>query len=525
MLKTDFTDKDYEAFRNMMIEELQNILPQYTDTTQTDAGIVIIELLAKGLDILSYYQDNIANETFLSTCEQLSSVLRWCNILGYSPKNNVPSVCKQVFVKSLVNSPVTIYRGTQVQTDDGIIFETIDDLYLPKGVKGDEQDENGDYQYSVDVVQGYTVGNYNEGVLTPTEFVGTSDGSENQTYTLSSSPALIEGIVIDKQVFGELIVMVNNVVWERVDSFIYSSAESQHYTATLNEYGQIVLTFGSHLLGQIPNKGSSIYASYRVGGGSSGNVSKNTITAMVENLSGISKTFNISEPSGDRLGSDKEDIEQIKLNAPRMYRTIERAITLQDFSDIILLNEDFEPLIHSIITYRCEDENNPYYKDTVQIYVQFEEDFKKAVKNSEENFIFQILASMREYVEERQPIGTFAVLSEAQSQSIGIKATLVVTEGYNESQIKDKAKSAAYEFLSKGAFTLNRAFDAIIFERYICLIDGVEYFRVNSITTKGSETSALLVKPDKGKYFELNITENDKGENPNFVVSIANYGE
>ena len=153
------------------------------------------------------------------------------------------------------------------------------------------------------------------------------------------------------------------------------------------------------------------------------------------------------------------------------------------------------------------------------------EDFKKAVKNSEENVISQILASMREYVEERQPIGTFAVLSEAQSQSIGIKATLVVTEGYNESQIKDKVKSATYEFLSKGTFTLNRAFDAIIFERYICLIDGVEYFRVNSITTKGSETSALLVKPDKGKYFELDTTENDKGENPNFVVSIANYGE
>ena len=83
MLKTDFTNKDYEAFRNMMIEELQNILPQYTDTTQTNAGIVIIELLAKGLDILSYYQDNIANETFLGTCEQLSSVLRWCNILKY----------------------------------------------------------------------------------------------------------------------------------------------------------------------------------------------------------------------------------------------------------------------------------------------------------------------------------------------------------------------------------------------------------------------------------------------------------
>ena len=55
-------------------------------------------------------------------------------------------------------------------------------------------------------------GKYNEGVLSATEYVATGDGTENQTYTLSYSPALIKGITLDDgEVFGELRVFVNGL--------------------------------------------------------------------------------------------------------------------------------------------------------------------------------------------------------------------------------------------------------------------------------------------------------------------------
>lgn len=60
----DYTNRDYESFRQMMINKLKELMPEYTDTSETDAGIVIIEALANGLDILSLYQDNLANDLF-----------------------------------------------------------------------------------------------------------------------------------------------------------------------------------------------------------------------------------------------------------------------------------------------------------------------------------------------------------------------------------------------------------------------------------------------------------------------------
>ena len=58
----DYTNRDYEAYKEMLIQNLQEKMPEYTDTRETDAGIVILECLANGLDILSMYNDAVANE-------------------------------------------------------------------------------------------------------------------------------------------------------------------------------------------------------------------------------------------------------------------------------------------------------------------------------------------------------------------------------------------------------------------------------------------------------------------------------
>ena len=49
----DYTSRDYEAYRELMLQKLREKIPEYTDTSQTDAGIVLLECLANGLDILS----------------------------------------------------------------------------------------------------------------------------------------------------------------------------------------------------------------------------------------------------------------------------------------------------------------------------------------------------------------------------------------------------------------------------------------------------------------------------------------
>lgn len=48
----DYITKDYEGFRKLMIDLIPSKTPEWTDTSQSDFGIVILELLAHGLDVL-----------------------------------------------------------------------------------------------------------------------------------------------------------------------------------------------------------------------------------------------------------------------------------------------------------------------------------------------------------------------------------------------------------------------------------------------------------------------------------------
>lgn len=501
---SDYIVKDYESFREMMINELKNRLPSYTDTSQTDAGIVIIELLARGLDILSYYQDTYANEALLPTCELRSSALRWCNLLGYTPKEAIPSKVSLVFEKSVIGNPITIPMLTQVATSDGIIFETVKSLYIPSNYVGSEM-ENGEYLYSVEAVQGYTVRN---------EYVGVGNGLDNQSFTLKYSPGLIKGVTLDSEnVFGDLVVTVttNNITteWTRVDSFIASTKDSTHYVATINEYGQIVLTFGSNLLGKVPTSSDRIEATYRVGGGVQGNVAKEAVKTLVTSISGISKVYNTEAPTVDDMGYEQESLESIKINAPIAFRTLDRAVTLQDHSDLLLLNKNFEH-VKSVKTYNklqpddnvINEGNNKYWKDTVQMYVQFYPDYEVTETS---------LSDIQEFIASKQMIGTFVDVFQAEVQDLTINATLIEEDGYNYYSVLRAVKDATYKYVSNRAFDVGQEFSVVSYEDYIKNVEGVKYYRV-------SRPIDLVVTATRGHYIQLDDTEDDSEANPYLVI-------
>ena len=70
----DYLTKDYAGFRQGMLNQIPLLLPQWTDRSEADFGVVLIELMAYVADILSYYQDRVANEAFLATATQRRSV-------------------------------------------------------------------------------------------------------------------------------------------------------------------------------------------------------------------------------------------------------------------------------------------------------------------------------------------------------------------------------------------------------------------------------------------------------------------
>ena len=55
----DYLARDYNSFRQALIDLIPAKLPEWTDRSEADFGIVLIELFAYMADILSYYQERI----------------------------------------------------------------------------------------------------------------------------------------------------------------------------------------------------------------------------------------------------------------------------------------------------------------------------------------------------------------------------------------------------------------------------------------------------------------------------------
>jgi hypothetical protein len=75
--------KDYSSFRQLMLDRMALLVPQWKERNPADLGILLVELLAYAGDYLSYRQDAIATEAYLGTARKRSSVRRHARLVDY----------------------------------------------------------------------------------------------------------------------------------------------------------------------------------------------------------------------------------------------------------------------------------------------------------------------------------------------------------------------------------------------------------------------------------------------------------
>jgi hypothetical protein len=79
----DYLAKDYTGFRRLMLDRMSLLVPDWRERSAADAGVMLVELLAYAADQLSYRQDAIANEAYLSTARRRVSVRRHARLVDY----------------------------------------------------------------------------------------------------------------------------------------------------------------------------------------------------------------------------------------------------------------------------------------------------------------------------------------------------------------------------------------------------------------------------------------------------------
>jgi hypothetical protein len=339
----DYTDKDYASLRQALLDLAAYRLPEWTDRSPADLGVLLVDLFSYMGDVLSYYQDRLAAEAYLDTAVERRSVIHLLRLIGYELAGPVAASAEVdlVFTAPAPNQPTTVTVPSHA------LFGVAPSIAAPASVVPAFEYLGPDLL--VDLAGSQVAARADgrlvyprlpvrHGQTTLGEVLGSSTGEANQRFALGGSPAQLDTLVVTVDEGA------GPVTWTRRATLAYhdeddggvlpSGATDRDYTVQLDENGTSSIVFGDGVFGRIPPVGgSNVRASYLVGGGAWGNVPAGSITVARTQIAGLAALTNPLPAVG---GVDAESVDRAARLGPHAFRSGDRAVTLQDYTALVL---------------------------------------------------------------------------------------------------------------------------------------------------------------------------------------------
>ena len=468
----DYTSRDYSAILADMTSLIPNFAPTWTNRDPADFGMTMLELFAYMGDIINYYIDRAANEALITTATQRNSVLQIAKLLGYNPTASKPSTVTLTFQNSSA-SAITLPALTQVATSlvanattSQVIFETNSAVIIPAKV--------GSTNGSVTVVatQGETVSN---------EIIGVSDGSPNQMYQLVNSSVINDSVE----------VTINGVSYQKVENLIDSNSYDPVFSVYTTADDIAFIMFGDSVSGRIPPNGIQIYATYRIGGGTLGNIASNTIKYVIKvpggaipaGLTVSNQDISISGDGAATGGADAESTDSIRINAPLSIRAINRAVSLADYSYLAVQVSGVSKAIATANVYT-----------SVTLYFAPSGDPGVASDNITPTSVFNnLVPTVLAYLVDKAPANTSITFQPPKYVGVYLTVAITVAPSFKQSSV-----------LSSVTSVLNSLFyiDNVVFGDTIAVSD--VYSAIASVDGVAYQQIQKLVRSDKDQTFTIN---------------------
>lgn len=308
--RVKYAGLDFNTHVDEILSRVQTKFVQdFNDFAASSLGVMLVDLVAFGLDTLSFYLDRRATDTFLETARTRRSVARLTRQLGYKMRSAIASsVTVQMSILDSFAVPVTIAQGFQFRGPNDLIFEAAQQVVYNIG--------------EVNVVKDIPC--YQGETFTET-FV--SDGTPNQVFELRR-------VQEDRYVVGGSVrVTVNGTPWTEQE-FI-SFEQTDHFEVGYND-DPTAVRFGDGVAGNIPTAAASIVVTYVVSSGRDGQVARSSIQDTAVPLVVMFQTLrtSVNNADGSSGGDNPETLDEAKRNAPRVFKTRQVAVTREDYESL-----------------------------------------------------------------------------------------------------------------------------------------------------------------------------------------------
>lgn len=440
-MNPNFSKIDYQDIKQSLISFLktQDKLSGYNFEGSTLN--ILLDVLAYNTHYQAFYNNITFNEAFLDTAQNRSSVVSIAKTLGYTPDSTKSSTCTvEVFkdanpdgsIKASGSlNPYVLQKNSSFKVSkDGTAYyfrNPNDAVFTPA-----EYNQNG-------IPTSYTTGpiNIKEGTLKNISFV--IDG-QNPFQKIQITSDTIDTSTLFVTVQRSLQDTTGlTEIWSRANNITEINGASNVYFLEEGPNGYYRIYFGDGVLGRRLEDGNLVNIEFLE---SSGSLSNDIGILDQEG----SRVFEITSETVSRVevrtpafgGAEKETISSIRYNAPKVFNTQERAVTKDDYINILKRDFDF---IKSIKCWGGEESNPPQYG---KVFIAIKPENRVALTSTEKKSIITSLTKNRAVVgiipEIVDPNVIYLIVN------CDVKIDIIKTKG-SINQLKSKIAAAISQYI------------------------------------------------------------------------------
>jgi hypothetical protein len=422
---------DDRRFDDLLAEAkrvIERSCPGWTDLSPGDPGMVLVEVFAHLTEVMIYRLNRLPDRAYVEFLRLIGVQL--------APPGAAAARLRFTCARP-ADAPVAIAKGTRVAAGraspgkDSPVFTTAETVVIPKGAAEVEVDA-----YHCDLVQGELIGKGTGSpglslrVARPPIVAPTADGQDLVVAVetgVEEKPAPARGLHHEGHAFR---------VWREVPSFASVGPDPYVYVVdrvagtitfapALRAVGEGGLADAPAALGAVPPAGREVRAWYRRGGGASGNVTANTLTALKDPLPGVS----VTNPAPAAGGRDAETLENALARGPQDLHSLRRAVTARDFELIASQGSGAIDRAHAFTRATLWAHARPGAVEVLLVPRLPAERHGDGPVTLEQLIQAQseaVPAQIQRTLERRKPLGTTCVVSWARYKPVRVGARVVV---------------------------------------------------------------------------------------------------
>lgn len=490
--KTSITDLDFDQIKSNLKAYLQT-QSEFSDYNFDGSGLsVLLDILAYNTHYNALYVNLAINEMFLDSASKRDSVISIANNYGYLPKSRRCSVAQismtmpigantqqnitiprfQPFISSINGNEYVMYNRDELvgnKLDNNYIFETFS---VYEGTPVSEK---------FNVVDGVVYQLQNANIDTSTIRVYVKETADSLTTEAYS--------------YSETIIGLN--------------AESKVFFIREIENNKYEISFGKNNLGVEPPVGSIVYIDYMVTNGEEANGLKLFSYGGTTVASGTPVLTVVSSAIG---GSEIETIDEIKYNTARKFKTQNRAVTAEDYIDIIKNNYSD---IDTISCWSGDEETPPQYG---KIFVSIKPKTGPFLVPPEKSYIVENI------IKPKSVVGVYPELIDPIYNYISVDTTVYFNPYVTNKSTADIVSQVRNSIFAYNDINLKKFGGLLRYSKFINDIDSSDNSILSNITTLKLRRKVDVIYSNSVKYtFTINNPIYNSGVPEEAIVTNGFY--